>query len=275
MTAEAAYFSICRLNGWGGVQDILSYGDLMKNIVKTGNKGAPLARLAGILALAAISLLAFAACDDGSSGSDPWSLEEHILKYMEPHHEKWEDGALPVDVYFLDVDSFETIKAELAAAGEYSGFESNSQSNRDWDRDMTFLRCVLRSDGRLEMALCKADNSLEGYDGKEVSSGAKPKTEAVLHKYMAPKQEKWPEYNGKITYVYNLDVDRFDEFKAELDASGTYLEAEGNARTRTDDGRDNDDTGARWCALPSGLIFKLEIWNKATKYEADYRYIKN
>jgi hypothetical protein len=222
--------------------------------------------LVGLLALGLI----VAGCPTDNGEPDPWPLEEHLRKYMGPSLQTWDDDE-DVPVYFLDSDRFDAFKAELDKVGEYSQADEWTEDDRDWDRDRALARWAVKPDGA-ELTLCRTDNSLEGYWYEPVSTGAKPKTEELLRKYMGPNPETWSEDGGKITYVYYLDPDRFDEFKAELDAGGAYAEGEGY--TRMDQDR-SENTRARWCVRPSGRLFRLDLWDNDTKQETEYRYVKN
>jgi hypothetical protein len=228
----------------------------------------------GMLALALTFGLVVMGCPTDGGEPDPWPLEEHLRKYIAPEKQTWGEGdnAEDVSLYFLAPDRFEAFKAELEAGGEYSITDDSWNDTRDWDTGMTFVRWAVKPNGRCDLELCKEDNSRVGYTYQEASSGAKPKTEKLLRKYMGPKPEKWGEDGGKITYVYSLDPTRFNEFKAELDAGGAYSEAE--SWTNDDENR-SDKTRARWCVRPSGLIFRLDLWNDNDKHEIGYRYVKN
>lgn len=68
---------------------------------------------------------------------------------------------------------------------------------------------------------------------KEWTVALTPKLDESLRKYTVPQEQTWGD--EKVT-VYFLDPLRFEEFKAELDAGGEYLQAD----SWTNDKRDWD-----------------------------------
>lgn len=150
-------------------------------------------------------------------------LDETLRKYMVPQAQTWDGENGPITyVYRLDPASFDVFKAELDAGGEYSQSGSWNERNRDWGRGEAFARWSVRPDGTFNLDLCRADNSVAGYNYRKVSSGNTPKTDELLRKYMAANQENWGEWGGDVS-VFNLDATRFNEFKAEVYAGGEYF----------------------------------------------------
>ncbi|GHV93608.1 hypothetical protein AGMMS50268_41110 [Spirochaetia bacterium] len=95
------------------------------------------------------------------------NLDELLCKYAGSYPQRWDGEGKGVKyVYFLDSLRFEEFKAELDAGGEY--YQTDSwNSTRDWDRGVTFVRFEVRPDGRFQLELCKADNSVIGYGYKK------------------------------------------------------------------------------------------------------------
>jgi len=155
----------------------------------------------------------------------PWALKPKLVeilgKYMVPSQYTWGDE--DVSVYNLDPNRFNEFKAELDNGGEYRQVESGTY-NRDWEQGQLFARLVVRPNSRLSLELCRADNSVVGYNYTRITSGALGlKLQESLSKYIGPRHENWGDgAYGDDVLVYNLDANRFDEFKAELDASGEY-----------------------------------------------------
>ena len=94
-------------------------------------------------------------------------LDELLRKYAGPYPQRWDgEGKGLTYVYFLDPLRFEEFKAELDAGGEYYQTDSRT-SARNWDLGVTFARFAVRPDGRFQLDLCKADNSVIEYGYKK------------------------------------------------------------------------------------------------------------
>lgn len=91
--------------------------------------------------------------------------------------------------------------------------------------------------------------------------------EEALGKYAAPEQQDWG--GGKIAYVWLLDPQKFDAFKAELDAGGEFSQIDAWEETRDWwQGR----LFVRWAQEPDGK-YLLQLC-KADNSVSAYRYEK-
>jgi hypothetical protein len=90
--------------------------------------------------------------------------------------------------------------------------------------------------------------------------------EEALRKYMAPEQTTWGE--GKVL-VYYLDPLHFEDFRAELDAGGEFIESEHWTETRD---WDKDKTSVRFAEQPDGKL-RLEFQD-GDNTNITYRYTK-
>jgi hypothetical protein len=148
-------------------------------------------------------------------------LVESLGRYMIPAIQDWgNDGN--VSVYYLDANRFNEFKAELDKGGEYRQADSWTNNNRDWEQGRLFARLGVLPDGKLQLGLFRANNSENGYRYTKLTSGTLGlKLQESLRKYMAPQMQTWGD-DGDVS-VYYLDADRFNEFRAELDAGGEYF----------------------------------------------------
>ena len=101
---------------------------------------------------------------------------------------------------------------------------------------------------------------------KEWSVALTPTLDESLRRYIGPSLQTWD--SGDVT-IYYLDPLHFEEFKAELDAAGEYLQSESRTYDRT---WDRGKTFARWVARPDGR-FELTLC-KEDNATLTYRYIK-
>jgi len=161
----------------------------------------------------------------GTSAAVTPKLAETIGKYTAPEIQNWgNDG--DVFVYYIDANRFNEFKAEMDNGGEYRQAGTWTENNRDWRRGLLFARVGIVSDGRISLFLCRANNSGVGYWYTKLTQAAMGvKLQESLHRYNAPSQEDWGGEYG-IVSVYNLDTDRFNEFKAELDSGNEYIQVQ-------------------------------------------------
>jgi len=203
----------------------------------------------------------------------PWALKpklvESLGKYMAPEIQTWGNEG-DVSVYLIDANRFNEFKAELDAGGEYRQADSWTDNNRDWNRGLLFARLGVLPDGRLNLDLGRADNSLVGYRYTKRTSGALGlKLQESLRKYMVPQMQNWGN-DGDVS-VYNVDADRFNEFKAELDAGGEYLphEVQRNGNRNWDRGK----TFAQFLVYHNKGEYGLRL-GKSDNSVVSYSYIK-
>jgi hypothetical protein len=148
---------------------------------------------------------------------------------MGPNPQTWGDDDNPeeVDVYFLDYSRFAAFKAELDEGGEYVQNDDDDDDGfeRDWDTGKAFARLGKRPDASVLLTLAKADNTTFNYDYTKATGASGDKLDELLRKYMVPQRQTWgDEDNPEEVDVYFLDHSRFADFKAELDAGGSYIE---------------------------------------------------
>jgi hypothetical protein len=197
------------------------------------------------------------------------TLEESLGRYAGPQVQNWDDQE--VNVYFFDPLRLDELKAELDAGGEYAQDGSN-EYNRDWEQGKTFARLAVRPDGRVQLDLCKDDNSVVEYRYKKVNpkkgslAALEPQSKESIGKYMVPQEQTWGE--EKVT-VYFLDPLYFEEFKVELDAGDTYYQADSWTENRD---WEQGKTFARWAVRADG-IFELDLC-KADNSRTGYLYKK-
>jgi hypothetical protein len=172
------------------------------------------------------------------------------------------DGNKRVD-YCLDPLRFEAFKTELDALGEYSQYDSGIDQHT-WGK--TFAMWRVFSSGNASLQLYKADNSEPWYDYIEVSGSSGRMTDELLRKYMGPEPQTW---GKEEVYIYYLDPLRFDEFKAELDAGGEYLESDSWTENRD---WDEGLSFVQWAVRPNGE-FVLRLCN-ADNSVIGYNYKK-
>ncbi|GHU27378.1 hypothetical protein FACS1894164_19470 [Spirochaetia bacterium] len=194
--------------------------------------------------------LVLAGCPTDNDDDDEFKLDELLREYMSPNPQTWGEGeeAKDVDVYYLDPIRFVAFKAELDAGGEYT-------EAYDWNEepgDRTYAILGVRSDGSFSLKLYKKDNqgSMYGYQKNPGASGLK--LDKLLRKYMAPDPQTWDEGDEtEEVNVYYLDHLRFDEFKAELDAGGKYVQYNNGTWTRD---WDLGKTFAQLAVRPNGKV---------------------
>ncbi|GHU97102.1 hypothetical protein FACS189483_02120 [Spirochaetia bacterium] len=206
------------------------------------------------------------------------TLDELLRTYMVPDLQTWGDGQ-EVTVYYLDPLRFEAFKAELDAGDEYIQ-SGNRDENRDWEMGKTFARFAVFSDGRLELDLCREDNSRSGYSYGKVfitALGFNPialrlNLEESLRTYMGPNPQTWGNgADAEEVAVYSLDPRRFKAFKTELDALGEYQQT----GSWNNDNR-NWNMGkafVQFAVLPGGN-FQLKLF-QADNSEFAFSYTKN
>ncbi|GHU01557.1 hypothetical protein FACS1894147_01630 [Spirochaetia bacterium] len=204
-----------------------------------------------------------------ASGSSPVTLgpqlAESLRKYMGGSQpEKWDDEE--VTLYYLDPSRFKAFQTELDALGEYQQTGGGYDDNRDWDQGKTFARLVVRSDGRLELDLCQADNSKFNSQYTKNPQASGEKLAELLSKYAAPREITWDD--GSAGTVYSLDPSRFEALRAEIRAGGEYIQGE----SWTNDNRDWN-LGKSWARLgaePNGKFF-MELGREDNSFVL-YRY---
>jgi len=203
----------------------------------------------------------------------PWGLTpkliETIGKFIVPEIQNWNEGE--VSVYYIDVPRFNEFKNELDKGGEYRlNADIWSEKNRDWWRDQSFVRLAVLPDGRLYLDTYRSNNTAIRYNYTKLTPVAiGVKLQESLRKYIVPIQQDWGERDG-IAFVYFIDLNRFNEFKAELDKVGDYYVGGTNRGNRDwDQGR----TYARLAVRYSG---KLELWlcnsDNSYVYYTYYKY---
>jgi hypothetical protein len=226
----------------------------------------------GMLAMALVcGVLAalLAAC--GNTPLPP-TAEELARRYVGAEPQFWgpEDDrdTEPTYVYHVDPNRFEQFRTELERSGVLSQVDSWTETDRGWEKGKTFARFAQRPDYSFRLSLCTADNKEVGYSYEATTGASESDISALkssLSKYVVPSVEYWDSEDGPPTYVYFLDPDHFEDFKAELDAGGRYVQ----------DGEGDSGTGATWiendfalwAERPDGT-FQLDL------YKADNSFIR-
>jgi hypothetical protein len=207
------------------------------------------------------------------------TLDELLRKYMGPKEQMREDFGDPdgtkVTVYYLDPLRFEEFKAELDAG---DGYQQTANWNDGNERGRSFLSWNVIHDDECELDFGKGKTISKYWYEREPQEGVEwaELLDEILHKYMGASVETWDDDNAEIwgndedelTYVYYLNPLHFAEFKAELDASGEYVQTE----NWTEDERcwGQGLTFARFAERPDGTVV-LDLCKKDNSV-VGYRY---
>jgi hypothetical protein len=220
----------------------------------------------GMLVMALALGMVLTGCPTEAEETDAPTLDELLRTYMGPNEENWGDEGI-ASVYYLDPDRFAEFKTELEEGEEYVLYDDSSEDERDHDKGMAVARWVKKPDDKFQLEHWKKDNSKIEYMYVKVPS-ASGQLDELLRTYMGPREENWDD--DEIVSVYYLDPDRFEKFKAELDAGGEYYQAD----DWTNDDREWNQgrTFARWVVRPDGS-FQLDL-EKSDNSETGYWYKK-
>jgi hypothetical protein len=206
----------------------------------------------------------------GDDDDDKWSPDELLRKYIGSEPQTWDDNVV-VQVYFLDPSKFDACKAEIDALDGLSVVDEDEET-RDWDIGISMVRWAVNTDGEegnFQLARMKNDNSTFFYAYKTtLPDNAEPAAlKGILGKYMGAVQQIWDD--DEKVYVYYFDPSSFEDFRAELEATGKVSQTDYWTYTRD---WDMGKEFARWAVRADGSL-QLELC-EASNSSIVYMYKK-